>query len=192
MPINCPASGSGSPLPSGVAESCMVDMVRVFVGDYDGTTYTSDRLLQVLGTAQFLVDQETSSCTQICRPDNCLCSDGFDLDPCLYPGFANLVALKAACILDRGVARERAGASQVSAKCGPASMTLKTTDGALDALLSKGNCKAYEDLWEELCSGYNAGILDACGQVVSIFTSGTYHTDGWRPNSCGSGPGSSC
>lgn len=191
MPINCPASGSGSPLPSGVAESCMVDMVRVFVGDYEGTTYTSDRLLQVLGTAQFLTDQELGSCSQVCRPENCLCADGFDLDPCLYPGFANLVALKAACLLDRGVARERASASHVSAKCGPASMTLKTSSDALDALLTQGNCKAYEDLKEELCTGYNAGILEACGQVVSIFTSSAYHTDGWRPG-CKSGPNSHC
>lgn len=120
-------------------------VLRALVNDLDAVTFTDDRLLQVLVVAAFQVGQELTF-----RQKYTAKVSDVDLspDPTEGPGrddgYANLVTIKAACILDRGAAVVAANRA-ISVKDGSSAIDLREVFGAKLKLLEKGWCAVYED-----------------------------------------------
>lgn len=132
-------------------QGAMINMLRVLIDDnpYDGTyAYSDDRLTQVLATAAYQVNTDLSFANNYVVDLNC-CTITPDPYDNIDKSFVNLTVLKAACIVDQGIFRQKALLSGLVAKCGPATLD---TDDHLDgfkALLEQGPCAMYEKLKEE-------------------------------------------
>lgn len=141
----------------------MTELLRVMVNDMEDTpTYTDDRLERVLAVAAFQVLQElrfsfpyvVSLANTTIMPDP---TDPASKDE----SFVNLVALKAACIIDQGsavVAAQRA----IAVKDGGSSVDLRGVFAGKFALLEKGYCAIYKDSKKE----YQAGQVRIAGAAV--------------------------
>lgn len=87
-------------------------------------------------------------------------------DPSDDEGFINLATLKAACILDRGSMRLAAAVNGLSARCGPAQMTVNQGRVAgFGLLIDKGYCAAYQEASRQ----YAYGNVAFCKGILSPF-----------------------
>ena len=150
--------------------ACIINLLRVYLADYEGTSFSNTRLLQVLHAAQFYVASDLVCCDYVKQPSAGSC-EFICHDPLQYPSYTQLVVLKAACIVNMGVVRSRAAADGIRATCGPASLAISSSSSFLDALYNGGPCKAYEELKTNLCfkCPMQSGAL--CAQIVGTFTS---------------------
>lgn len=158
------------PVDCQVAVDCLISMVRVYLGDFDGLEFTNERLLQVLGAAQFCVSTDLACCDYVKIPPVSTC--GFTcFEPTEFPSYAQLLVLKAVCIINMGVVRGRAVADGIRASCGPASLSISSSSSFFDALAKGGACKAYDELKIQLCfkCPLQSGVM--CAQIVGAFTS---------------------
>ena len=132
-------------------EGAMIGMLRVVIDDnaYQGSyTYTDSRLVQVLVTAAMYVNQEVEFDTDytIDVIDSSISPDPYDHGDNL---FLNMVVMKAACIIDQGVFREKALLAGLSANCGPASLNTSQHLAGFKDLLKMGPCAIYSQLKDE-------------------------------------------
>jgi len=180
--MSCDCSGnddiqldpSGYVTPSDAWNTCIVNMVRAHIGDYsDPPEYTDERILQIAAAAAYFVSVDIASC-DVTAP-SVACDGTMSFDPMSYPSFVNLVVLKAACMLDRGMMRSRFQTEGIAATCGPAALRITAGSGAYDAFAKFGACAAYAELKKELC--FMAPLRSArCAiQIVSFFVSDHYH-----------------
>jgi hypothetical protein len=132
-------------------KSEMVLMLRGLISDFDKTSYTDDRLQQLLVIAAHYVRQEVdftqtytiSVTAKTISPDPCSSTNADK------QAFTNFTVLKAACLTDWSTYRSKALSSGIRARCGPAQLeTLQHLKGFRD-LIDFGPCKAYETLKEE-------------------------------------------
>jgi hypothetical protein len=158
--------------------ACIIMMFRAFVNDLDTPpTYTDARITQLVNAAAFFVNSEVGNCNAISKPSINFCTEDACAELTSYPAFANLVVLKALCMLDQGLARSRFSSEGVKAVCGPASLqVMGGTSSSLSLLIKFGPCQAYQELKDNLCFKQPLESSAACAQILGPFTS-----DGFDP-----------
>lgn len=148
----------------------LVPTVRVLVGDFDSTLYTNARLEQVICAAAMYVQQDLSLTTYTIS----VLDSSMSPDPVVNNDqiFSNLLVLKAACILDIGAFRTAAYQSGISAKFGPASLTVGGGKAsAFSELVKSGPCVMYDKLKKEYLFGNGANRK----AVLSPFVNNEYY-----------------
>lgn len=148
-------------------EDCLLEMLRVLINDMDSALYSDERLLQVIKAAAYYVNTDLSCCAAIAKPELDECGD-FVGDPLEYPPFANLVLLRAACLVDQGTLRTRLAAEGVKAVCGPVSMQVMGGSSSFQILLDQGPCASYNSLKDDLCFRCPIQSAAYCTQVISL------------------------
>lgn len=127
-----------------------------------------------------MVNAELDSSDYVSTPSSSACI--VDLVPDLpsYPAFANLVLLKALCMLDTGIARTKFTTEGVKAVCGPASLTVTggSSGTAYAILFNYGPCAAYEKLKEDLCFRSPMQTAEYCKQILGPFISAEFTPEG--------------
>jgi len=159
-----------------------ITMFRAFAGDMgDDPTWADSRVLQILVASAYSVITEISTCIDV--PTFNMCSAEFGDDPFNYPGFVNLWILRAVCLVDQGAARSQAAMQGLKAVCGPVSMQVSDGTKSYELLFNQGACSSFNKLKEDLC--FRNPIMSAayCKQVVGVFTSPNYNSEGY----CGHG-----
>lgn len=159
-----------------------ISMFRVFAGDMDAEpTWSDSRVIQILVASAYSVISEMSTCISV--PTFSMCTGEFGSDPFSYPGFANLWILRAVCLLDQGAARSQAAMQGLKAVCGPVSMQVSDGTKSYELLFNQGACSTFNKLKEDLC--FRNPVMSAayCKQVVGVFTSPNYNSEGY----CGHG-----
>lgn len=138
-------------------------LVRVLIYDLeDEPTYSDERLQQVIMVAAYYVSSEVNWANDYIVD---VSGEEISPDPTDDSDFINMVALKAACLMDQGLYRTKAMLAGVRAKCGPAELeTNNLLKGFMD-LLSAGPCKAYEEFKFQ----YSFGRTDHLKAVLSPF-----------------------
>jgi hypothetical protein len=153
----------------------MTELLRVMVNDLDSPQQFSDEKLQkAIVVAAFQVQQEVELPTnyEVSFSDATLEPDpteGADRND----AFVNLVAQKAACIIDRGGA-VAAAQRAISVRDGGSAVDLRGVFQAKLALLEKGWCAVYEATKLE----YKAGLASLAGAIV--MTPFRLYADGLR------------
>lgn len=87
--------------------------------------------------------------------------------------FINFMVLRAACISDHGLFRERALLSGIEARCGPTVLRTMQHVAGFQTLLLEGPCKAFQELKNSFIFG-NTNIIRA---VLSPFTGNEFQPD---------------
>lgn len=132
-----PASGSST------WEQTMILMLRSLIGDLDETTYTDERLKQVLviaaygvnAAADFMNDYVVDVTAMTITPDPVEAGD---------QDFAVLTVYKAACILVGSEVKTQS-LNAIAIKDGPSSIDLRGVSGSLSGL-QKDLCGKYDDM----------------------------------------------
>lgn len=142
----------------------LVEILRVMIHDVETIPTLSDsRLQSVLLVAALQVKQDLKQdlkyrvniTTQTIAPDPC---DEATRDD----AYANLITIKAACILDRGSAMDAAN-SAISITSGKHSFDVRDQIKGKLALLKDGWCKVFEDTKFEYL---NASINAVAGNAI--------------------------
>lgn len=138
-----------------------MQLLRVMLQDQDRTLFTDERLKELIATAARLVIQEVDFDTAY---EVSILKRSIDPDPLGVPdeSFVNLVALKAACILDTGTLRTEALKSGV--KITQEKTTIETGNriAGFKEVMAMGWCKAYQLAKEE----YEAGDAVTFGHFI--------------------------
>lgn len=147
----------------------MGTLLRVLVNDTAATVYSDDSVEQTLAAAAFQVANEMAFAREY---EVSVADATIDPDPTAGDtrddAFANLVTLKAACILDRGAAI-LAASQAIAVKDGPSAIDLRDRLKGKLRLLEKGGwCAAYEDAKLEYLTG-QAGPGTAGAAVLTPF-----------------------
>lgn len=165
---------------------CVIAMFRAFANDMVAPyTYSDARITQLINAAAFIVSTELEACTAVTTPSVNFCT--YDTCSILpnYPSFTSLVVLKAMCMLDQSMVRDRYGWEGIKAACGPAALSVVSSPGStLNMLMEYGPCVAYKQLKEDLCFRAPMQAAAYCYQIVGPFTS-----ENWEPGSGGVGGG---
>ncbi len=160
-----------------------ITMFRVFSGDLESEpTWSDSRIIQILVASAYSVISEMSTCIEV--PTLNLCTGEFSADPFTYSGFVNLWILRAVCLVDQGLTRSRAITEGVKAVCGPASLQVLEGGKTYQMLLSDGACSAFKDLKEDLCFRNPVISANYCKQIVSVFTSPNFNSEGRCDGGC--------
>lgn len=142
--------------------------LRILINDFTSPyTYDDSTLTQLLFVAATYVDKEVSLSI-----DYTFDYAGFDItpDPIDDDVFFSLIILKAACLTNTWQFNSKAIMDGITAKCGPAQMTVKSDANLVLGLLKEGPCKTYE----ELVNQYNFGNPDIIRGILSPFISNTF------------------
>ncbi len=151
---------------------CAVPFFRALVGDFDSPpTWSDSRASEILKVAAYQVSTDLSSCSAVSKPTINLCNGDFSANPYLYPGFFNLWQLKAACIVDQGIARSKYLTDGIRAVCGPASLQVMSASSSYVALFQYGPCQAYQQMLKDLCFRNPMATAASCTQIISTFVS---------------------
>ncbi len=127
-------------------QDVMLGLLRPMVNDMASTTYTDDTLEQVLVAAAFQVLREPLAFdyAYVADIENVdIIPDPTDADS-QDDGFVNLVAIKAACIVDTGSAAG-AATQAIMVKDGASMIDLRGNLAGKLALLRQGWCATYKD-----------------------------------------------
>ncbi len=138
----------------------MVTMLRVLINDLsDEPTYSDSRLRQLLVVAARYVlqdmDFDTTYTVTITVPN---ISPDPTADATKDEAFANFVVLKAACLSDQSLFRTKALMEGVTARCGPASLSIVGHLPGFKQLLTQGPCAAYEEFKRQYYLGEARGV----------------------------------
>ena len=141
-------------------------MLRVLINDFNSNNYTyADADLQsILAVSALYVQQQIQ---------NNLASYGVQLSPSIdiFPdpsgdtAFTNFMVMKAACQADFCTFRTQALMDGISARCGPAGLTVMGHIKGFKELLTIGPCAAFEQMKNDLIFGQ--GLL--CQVIMSPF-----------------------
>jgi hypothetical protein len=131
-----------------------LQLLRVMLQDQDRVDFTDERLKELIATAARLVIQEVDFDTAYTVS---ILQRTIDPDPIAVPddSFVNLVALKAACILDTGTLRTEALKSGVKIVQEKTSIETGNRIAGFKEVMSMGWCKAYAMAKEEYESNDN-------------------------------------
>ena len=165
-------SDSTSCTASGEWSVCSIPFFRALVGDFDTPPmWSDDRATEILKVAASQVAADLSGCSSVSVPSLNICTGDFSSNPYLYSSFFNLWQLKAACIVDQGLVRQKGLTEGIRAVCGPASLQVLTGSTSYNALFSNGPCAAYKQLREDLCFRNPIASASSCSQIVGTFVS---------------------
>ena len=151
---------------------CAVPFFRALVGDFDTPpTWSDSRATEILKVAAYQVSTDLSGCSVVTAPTINLCTGEFTQNPYLYTSFFNLWQLKAACIVDQGLVRQKSITEGIRAVCGPASLQVMGGNSAYSTLFNNGPCTAYTKMREDLCFRNPIASAANCSQIVGTFVS---------------------
>lgn len=145
---------------------CLTNMLRVYVGDFEGQ-YDDCRLLSVIVVAAYQVCCELECCPSISVPS--ISCGSIDEDPTNYPEFCNLCVLKSACIIDTSSLRRQLNTRSIEASCGSARLKVLQANSLFNSLLTNGPCISYQNLIDELCFKCPLQTAACCAQIVGAF-----------------------
>ena len=155
-------------------KSTLVPIFRMFVGDFTSPpTYSDDRICQLLTAAAFFVAGDLCDCPNLTFTVDLL-TGAVSPDPLSNPVIANLILLKAACLLDQGLSRSRSISEGFKAVCGPASLQVLSASSSFALLFDHGPCAAYADLKEACCFRSLIQSAEFCKFVLGPFVSECY------------------
>lgn len=172
---------SGTIIIPGTGQACdtvwkatLVPLLRVIIGDFtDPPTYSDDRLCQLLGAAAFFVAGDLCDCPNLTFTYDVVTGVASP-DPLSNAVIANLIVLRAACILDQGLTRSRSISEGFKAVCGPASLQVLSASSTFSSLFENGPCAAYLDLKEACCFRNLIQSAEFCKFVLGPFVSECY------------------
>jgi hypothetical protein len=150
----------------------MIITLRAVINDLESTTYSDDRLAQLLAIAANYVIIDTKTTTyvvDIMGPN--ITPDPAPLNDLI---FVNLTVLKAACMIDQGNLRMRAALAGLSASAGPASLSVGGGNfAAFKELIALGPCALYKEMLQDYILG--SGLV--CHGILSPFVSNDFNPD---------------
>ena len=151
---------------------CAIPFFRALVGDFDDPpTWSDSRSAEILKVAASQVAADMAGCTSVSVPTLNICTGDFSSNPYLYSAFFNLWIMKAACIVDQGLVRQKGLTEGIRAQCGPASLQVLTGSTSYNALFKNGPCEGYKQLKEDLCFRNPIASAASCSQIVGTFVS---------------------
>lgn len=153
-----------------------IPMLRVIINDSSSPyTYSDDRLTSILMAAGVLINQDikfdgtytVDYVNETITPD-----PSTDLD------FLTFLIIRAACLTDFSTFRTKAVLDGLSAKMGPASLTVSDNLKGFKDLLVLGPCKTYEDMKND----YVFGSGGLCQAVLSPFIGNNFNPENLQMN----------
>lgn len=150
----------------------MVITLRALINDLDATTYSDERLEQLIAVAANFVLQDTQSTVYTVN----IMSPDITPDPVtsrdIY--FTNLSVVKAACMIDQGNLRVRAAMAGLEALAGPTRLKVGGEGfSAYKEIIALGPCEMYKRMLEDYILG--TGLV--CHGILSPFVSNDYYPD---------------
>lgn len=147
----------------------LAPMLRVFIGDHEESAkYTNSRLCEILLAAAFYVSGDVCTCSSFKTLSVDYEEKTISIDPLSNPVLANLIVLKAACLIDQSSLRLKAVREGISAACGPARISISASS-SFKALIESGPCKAYDTLKYQCCVLNSIAEAKYCRLIVSAF-----------------------
>lgn len=143
-------------------------MIRALINDLDSVSFTDDRLELLAAVAGQYVNQdlETNYTIDILGQD--IMPDPVDEHDNI---FINLLAVKAACLIDHGNLRMRAALAGLEAKAGFASLKVGGDSfGAYKDIINLGPCGMYVAMLDD----YKMGSGSICHFILSPFISNSF------------------
>lgn len=148
-----------------------IPMLRILINDIGATpTYDDDILEQLILVSALLVKQDISFDTTY---NIDIIAHTILPDPSSDTIFMNFIVMKAACQADFNTFRTKALMEGVSAKLGPAALTIAGNSSAFKTLLSLGPCATYDKM--RLDYLYGTGQL--CKAILSPFIGNNFDPD---------------
>lgn len=153
----------------------LVTMLRVLINDLGETpSYSDSRLQQLLVVAARYVlqdmDFDTSYTININVPN-------ISPDPVgtttRDDAFANFTVLKAACLSDQSLFRTKALLEGITARCGPATLSIAGHLPGFKELITQGPCAAYLVLKQQYYLGDARGVR----AIMSPFTGNNFNPE---------------
>lgn len=145
-------------------------MVRAFINDLDESDYefTDERLEQLISVAAKLVNMDLEKTYTINVTSPAITPDPVtELDEI----FVNLLVLKSACMIDHGNMRVKAALAGLTAKAGPASISVGGEHfKALQTIVEQGPCKMYAEVLKDYKFG--SGVIGHA--IMGPFISNTF------------------
>jgi hypothetical protein len=142
-------------------------MLRVLINDVSSTTYTDDRLKQMMAVSALYINQDIdfdiSYTVDVATPD-------IIPDPSTDVVYTNFMVMKAACLADLSTYRTKALMEGIAAKCGPAALTVVGNLRGFKELLTMGPCAAYESMKED----YILADGSICRAILTPFTGNNF------------------
>jgi len=144
------------------------EILRVLINDLSDTPTYEDNILEqtLLAAARYVVQDITLSTAYSVD----FIGGSISPDPSDDDIFLNFVILKAACLTNVWQFNNKAALDGLSAKCGPAALTVKASTDIVLGLLRDGYCKTYEMLKTQ----NNFGNTQICKGILSPFVSNNY------------------
>jgi len=148
-----------------------ISTLRVLINDMGTSpTYDDNTLQQLLVVSALYVKQDITFDTTYTID---ITTTGISPDPSTDATFMNFMVMKAACQADFNTFRTKALMEGVSAKLGPAALTIAGNSSAFKTLLSLGPCATYDKM--RLDYLYGTGQL--CKAILSPFIGNNFDPD---------------
>ena len=151
-------------------------MIRILINDLETpATYSDDRITQlaVVSARYVIMDANLSVSYSLNIVAKTISPD--PADPNSYDDiFLGLIALKSACLLDQSTFRTRAALEGLSARLGPAALTVGGSLSGYKTILESGPCALYD----ALVFDYNVGNATAVRAVLSPFVGNNFDPSG--------------
>lgn len=138
------------------------EILRILINDFTGTPQYSDEDLEqlLLVSARYVIQEVNLSTNYVVD----YASGSITPNPSDDHIFLNFMILKSACMTNTWQFNTKAIQDGISAKCGPATLSVSSNALLILGLINNGPCKTYEDLVTQ----YNFRKLS--DGVVGIFS----------------------
>jgi hypothetical protein len=145
-------------------------VLRTLINDPDSTSYSDARLQTVLISCAYLISYEITFDTTYTID---VAAETITPDPSTDATFMNFMIMKAACQTDFSTFRTKALMDGISAKCGPAALSVIGNLKGFKELLTIGPCAAYQTMKQDYVFG-NGYI---CQAILSPFIGSHFDPD---------------
>jgi hypothetical protein len=141
-----------------------IAILRVIINDSNSAAYTySDcRLTDILMVGAMYTKQDIQFSTTYTID---IINKTISPDPSADEIFTNFVVMRSACVCDFSTFRTQALMEGVTARCGPATLSVLNRNKAFKDLLEVGPCASYQTMRQDYI--YGGGLL--CKAVMSPF-----------------------
>lgn len=145
----------------------MLTPLRVLLNDIAGSTYTDATLLKLLVTAGQFVNEEAvldiSYTIDFTTP-------AITPDPSTDDRYNALVVMKAFCLTNQWLYKQKVLAEGIKSKCGPVTMEQGGAATVITTLLTEGPCKTYQ----QMLKYNNTGNISLFRGILSPFSHDDY------------------
>jgi len=145
-----------------------IPMLRVLINDMAETpTYSDDTLTQLILVSSMYVVQDVDFDVAYSID---IVNQTITPDPSPDTIFTNFIVMKAACQADISTYRTKALMDGISARCGPAALSVLGNAKGFKELLTIGPCAAYG----AMINDYVFGTGQLCKAILSPFTGNNF------------------